>query len=100
MTVTCAGWTRSPARDFILDRLRETYDVEVGEIWELGGAYHPSPGVTPKTVYPFAVEVRREGPAGRPLWWIPLRTVVDERDAMQDGHLRIIALRAAHALAS
>jgi hypothetical protein len=32
------------------------------------------------------------------LWWVRLRDAVETRHLLQDGHLRIVALRAAHAL--
>jgi hypothetical protein len=88
----------TPARAWIVDRLRDEYALEVGEVWELGGRYFPSPGVTPEVVHPLAVEVRTASAGGRPLTWLPLRTVTSALPILRDGHLRIVALRAAHAL--
>lgn len=62
--------------------------------WTLGGRYHPSAGVTPEVVYPRAVEVQGDGQ----LLWVPLADVVAAEDRLTDGHLRVVALRAAHAL--
>jgi SAM-dependent methyltransferase len=88
----------TPARAWAGARLAAEYDVEAGAVWELGGRYHPSAGATPEVVYPLAVEVRREGPKGRPLTWVRLVDEIANRGALLDGHLRIVALRAAHAL--
>jgi hypothetical protein len=49
-------------------------------------------------VHPFAVEVRAHRGGGRPLAWVPIDDAVRERAALADGHLRIVTLRAAHAL--
>lgn len=86
------------ARRFVVERLASELDVAASAVWDLGGRYHPSAGLSPEVVHPLAIEVRREGPAGRALAWIPLASVADHRDQLLDGHLRIVALRAAHAL--
>ncbi|MBI2391928.1 MAG: methyltransferase domain-containing protein [Deltaproteobacteria bacterium] len=86
------------ARRFVLERLTAEFDVTASAVWDLGGRYHPSGGLSPEVVHPLAIEVSREGPAGRALAWIPLASVADHRDELLDGHLRIVALRAAHAL--
>ena len=91
---------RTPARAFVRERLRVEYGIEAGAMWELGGPYHPSLGVTPEIVHPLAVEVAAEHVVARTLTFIPLRTVPAEVDRISDGHLRIVALRAAHALLS
>jgi hypothetical protein len=72
--------------------------LTVGETWELGGAYYPSAGMSPEVVFPIALEVVARANGGRPLHWIPLREVGANLDRILDGHLRIVALRAAHAL--
>src|SRR6185503_13582379 len=50
--------TLSSARAWIAERLVAEYGLEIGETWELGGAYRPSPGLTAETVFPLAVEVK------------------------------------------
>lgn len=82
---------------FVHKRLRAQYGLEVVDRWALGGRYHPSAGVTPEVVHPFAIAVRPTGD-GAPLHWVPLRELVERRNALRDGHLRVVALRAAHAL--
>ncbi len=88
----------TPAWEWIRERLSEEYGVRPGEIWELGGRYHPSPGVTPEAVYPIAVEVREESEGLRRLTWVELGDALDHLTQLTDGHLRIVALRAGHAL--
>jgi SAM-dependent methyltransferase len=92
--------TASRARAWIAQRLNSEYGLAIGETWELGGAYRPSPGLTPETVFPLAVEVIdcREG--RRSLDWVPLSSLVAHRAELPDGHLRVMMLRAAHALES
>jgi hypothetical protein len=69
-------------------------------MFQLGGRYHPSAGLTPEAVHPFAVDVMEDesGGAERPLAWVPLADTVSRRAELCDGHLRIVLLRAAHAL--
>ena len=90
--------TITPAREWVCARLREEYALELGETWELGGAYHPSAGLTPETVHPLAIEVTGSRAGGRDLEWVRLADAVAGRASLRDGHLRIVALRAAHAL--
>jgi SAM-dependent methyltransferase len=92
--------TTSQARAWIAQRLASEYGLAIGETWELGGAYRPSPGLTPETVFPLAVEVTACRDGRRPLDWVPLSSLVAHRAELPDGHLRIIVLRAAHALES
>lgn len=87
------------ARRFLTQRLNVEYGVEVGAVWELGGRYHPSPGLTPEVVHPFAVEVAHVAALGTSaLRFVPLDELISRRERLRDGHLRILALRAAHAL--
>jgi hypothetical protein len=80
-------------------RLAEEYGIECGTLWELGGPYHPTPGATPEVVHPFALEVTAERASGaRRLTWVPLGALVADSALLVDGHLRVVALRAAHAL--
>jgi len=86
------------ARAWVTGRLEAEYGVTRGSFVELGGRYHPSAGVTPEIVYPFAVSVARLTEGQRSLVWVPLSEVVARIADIRDGHLRIAALRAAHAL--
>jgi hypothetical protein len=80
--------------DWVHARLAAELGVTPVASWTLGGRYHPSAGVTPEVVYPRAVEVHGDGQ----LLWVPLADVVAAEDRLTDGHLRVVALRAAHAL--
>jgi SAM-dependent methyltransferase len=86
------------AIDHVRGRLRAEYGVVSGRAWELGGPYHPSSGVTPEVVYPLAFEVTEVEVGERPITWVRLQDAVQNADQLVDGHLRIVAFRAAHAL--
>jgi hypothetical protein len=86
------------AQDWMRERLAAEYGVAGGDLWELGGRYFPSPGLTPEVVHPFACEVKAVGAAERTLAFVPLASLVERRQEIFDGHLRTVALRAAHAL--
>ncbi len=88
----------TPARAWARERIAEEYGVTCGESWELGGRYHPSPGVTPEVVHAIALEATSESRAARALSWVSLRDALASLGDLRDGHLRIVALRAAHAL--
>jgi SAM-dependent methyltransferase len=85
-------------RRFAAARLLAEYGAEAGRFFELGGRYHPTPGATAEVVHPWAVEVTSDLAGPRRLCWVPLAELVRERGVLLDGHLRVVALRAAHAL--
>jgi hypothetical protein len=87
-----------PARAWVRQRLLREYGLRAGEVWELGGRYHPSAGLTPEVVHALAAEVAEDAPGERALLWVPLREAARAVHTLQDGHLRTVALRAAHAL--
>jgi SAM-dependent methyltransferase len=90
---------RRDAKRWIEERLMREYGIRAKRFWELGGQYHPSPGITPERVMPFAVEIDAQvSPALRPLCWLPLADAIRYADRIQDGHLRIVLFRASHAL--
>lgn len=88
----------TPARRWIRARLENEYGLVLGQAWELGGYFHPSPGVTPEIVFPLAIEVTEESDFGRPLVWVEIRDAVKNRASLNDGHLSTVLLRSAHAL--
>lgn len=90
--------TISAARALALSRLRDEHGVVGGEVFELGGRYLPSAGLSPEAVHPLAVEVRARRDAPRALRWVPLEDAAASAAALADGHLRVVVLRAAHAL--
>jgi SAM-dependent methyltransferase len=86
------------ARAFVVERLAAEHGLRCGDVFELGGRYHPSAGLTPEVVYPLAVEILDESAAPKPLAWVPLADAVARRADLHDGHLRVVLVRAAHAL--
>lgn len=90
---------RADAVRWILERLESEYRAHAGRVWELGGMYQPSAGLTPERVYPYAFEIDRlEEAAGRSLLWVPITDAIRHAGRLHDGHLRIVLFRAAHAL--
>ncbi len=77
---------------FLRRKLKEQYALETGELFELGGRYHPTPGLTPEVVYPFAIQPLNAGK----LHWVALGDLPLEQ--IQDGHLRIAVGRLGLAL--
>lgn len=86
----------TPAREFLKQRLLADHGARAKEMWLLGGHYHPSPGVTPEAVFPFAVEIVGEEASTAPLRWVRLAEALAH--PLRDGHLRVVLHRAAHAL--
>lgn len=88
----------SEARAWIAARAVVEYGVSTGAVYELGGRYHPSTGMSPELVFPVAIEVT-DAASAKGLVWFPLRDAVGNAvKQVADGHLRVVALRAAHAL--
>jgi ubiquinone/menaquinone biosynthesis C-methylase UbiE len=85
-------------QSWVLERLKFEYGVSCQNVWELGGRYHSSAGVTPEVVFPFAIEVEQESPQNNKILWMPLKEVISHHNLFKDGHLRVVMFRAAHAL--
>lgn len=81
---------------FVAERLNAEYGLETRELFELGGRYGPSPGMTPEVVYPYGARVVASHRASG-LHWVALGQLAKNDAALRDGHLRILAGRAAHA---
>jgi SAM-dependent methyltransferase len=90
--------TRRALREHMARALQRDFGLAAGAIWELGGAYFPSPGATPEVVFPFAVEVAAEALAGTSLSLVRLDDLLRSLDAVRDLHLLIAAARLGHAL--
>jgi hypothetical protein len=86
------------AEAWVRERLRAEHGVEAGALWQLGGRYFPSSGVTPEVVYPYLCEIEPTGAAAARWSWTSLRELVAERQRIHDGHLLSLVFRAAHAL--
>ncbi|MFT7581617.1 MAG: SAM-dependent methyltransferase, partial [Myxococcota bacterium] len=80
-------------------RLLAEYGVSSEHRAPLGGRYHPSPGVTPEVVFPYAFVVGRQVEAARALRWVPLLDLVQGRGRLREAHLLVSTLRTHHASA-
>jgi hypothetical protein len=49
-------------------------------------------------VFPLAFQVKGRRAPGRTPRWLPIAELVARRASLPDGHLRVVLLRAAHAL--
>jgi len=98
LPLDCAS--REAAMAFVRASLLAEHGIEAGEMSELGGRYHPSPGATPEVVHPFAtwVTATANEASRRPLHFVPLDQLVAHATEIIDGHLRVVALRAASML--
>ena len=83
---------------FLKEALSRDFALRARCAWELGGAYFPTPGVTPEVVHPFAVEVSADERPGAALQFVSLPELTRHPTLLQDAHLLIAAHRLAHAL--
>ena len=81
---------------FITAALQRDFALSVLNVWELGGSYFSSPGVTPEVVYPFVVEVDASEVSSSQLHFIDLDAL--NLDHLHDAHLFISTHRLRHAL--
>ena len=89
---------RSDLPSFLATAMQRDFGVVVRHTWELGGAYFPTPGVTPETVYPFVAELELNDIAGANLQFIHVDALVAQLNLIEDAHLLVTACRLAHAL--
>jgi hypothetical protein len=89
-------WTELPA--FLTEAMRRDFNAGIMHAWDMGGSYFPSPGVTPETVYPFAVEVTASEISTSDLHFVEINDLRNRIDVIQEGHLLITACRLIHAL--
>jgi hypothetical protein len=83
---------------FLKESLGRDFALQARRVWELGGAYFPTPGVTPEVVHPFAVEVSADEHTGAALQFVSLPDLIRRPELLQDAHLLIATYRLAHAL--
>jgi hypothetical protein len=89
---------RALSSTWVRGRIEADYGIICGKIWELGGRFYPSVGVTPEVVHALAIEVLSGDGVRQGLRWVALEDVLMHRAGLPDGHLRVVVLRAAHAL--
>jgi SAM-dependent methyltransferase len=83
---------------FLASMLGEEFALAARNVWELGGPYFSSPGVTPEVVYPFVVEVDATEFTSSPLHFIDCDTLDRKLHLLHDAHLLLAAHRLRHAL--
>ncbi len=89
-------WPELPA--FLGEAMRRDFNVSVRKVWENGGSYVPSPGVTPEIVYPFVAEVEANEMPESNLRFIEINDLKNRIDSIQEAHLLITACRLFHSL--
>jgi len=89
-------WTELPA--FLAGVMRRDFNISIRHVWELGGSYMPSPGVTPEIVYPFVSEIEGSEMHASDLHFIEINDLKKTINAIQEAHLLITACRLIHSL--
>ena len=83
---------------FLSAAMHREFGLTVRDVWELGGPYFSSPGVTPEAVYPFVVEVNASDVASSSLHFVESKILASKIELIHDAHLLIAAYRLLHAL--
>jgi SAM-dependent methyltransferase len=83
---------------FLTKAMRRDFHLGVRRVWELGGSYLPTAGVTPEIVYPFLAEVEVGETMPPSFHFVEINDLEAMLGAIQDGHLLITAYRLIHAL--
>lgn len=83
---------------FLVEKFTADFKVSVNKLWELGGSYFTSAGITPEVVYPIAIELKAESFVKTELKFFKLKTLFEKIDQIQDAHLLILLNRLTHAL--
>jgi hypothetical protein len=83
---------------FVSDAMKRDFGLEARNVWELGGSYFSSPGVTPEVVFPFVIEVDADSVASSSLRFIDGNDLTARLDQIHDAHLLLAARRLHHAL--
>ncbi len=83
---------------FLCERFPIDFRAEINQVWELGGSYFTSAGVTPEVVYPLAVELKMGNLINADLHYFEIEELLENSDKIDDAHLLILLNRLAHAL--
>lgn len=83
---------------FLVEKFCSDFKVQINKLWELGGSFFTSAGITPEVIYPFAVELRAESCGETNLKFFNLKTLLETIERIHDTHLLISLNRLAHAL--
>ncbi|MBX7172297.1 MAG: methyltransferase domain-containing protein [Pyrinomonadaceae bacterium] len=83
---------------FLQEKFANDFNVSINKLWELGGSFFTSAGITPEIIYPMAVELKAESLDETDLKFFNLKTLLEKIGQIQDAHLLISLNRLAHAL--
>lgn len=84
--------------NFLREKFPQDFESELRKIWELGGTFFTSAGITPEIVYPMAAELDAESLRSTNLKFFNLNTLIENSDRIQDAHFLILLNRLAHSL--
>lgn len=93
---TVSHLTDLPA--FSTESIQRDFNVRVRRVWEIGGPYLPTVGVTPEIVYPFLAEVEATEISASDFRFFELDELRNQLGQIQDAHLLITSCRLIHAL--
>ena len=83
---------------FLNEKFAEDFGVKINKLWELGGSFFTSAGISPEIIYPMAVELKAESLGETDLKFFNLKTLIEKIGQMQDAQLLISLNRLAHDL--
>ncbi len=83
---------------FLRESFPMDFGIEVRNIWELGGSYFTSAGITPEIVYPSAVELKTDDLMKADLRYFEIGELLSYSNKIEDAHFLILLNRLAHAL--
>ena len=84
--------------NFLCEHFPKDFNVYFKKVWELGGSYFTSAGITPEIVYPLAVELDAESLGETNLRFFHLTQSLKNCGQIQDAHFLILLNRLGHAL--
>lgn len=83
---------------FVSNGIGRDFALTAQNVWELGGPYFSSPGVTPEVVFPFVIEVEANDIASSQLRFMDCAVLGASLDQIHDAHSLIATWRLRHAL--
>ncbi len=85
---------------FVREKLPTDFRATAKRVWELGGAYFTSAGITPEIVYPMAVELDTVSLSETDLKLFPIKMLLERLESIQDAHSLVLLNRLNHAVTS
>ena len=84
--------------EFLNQVMPRDFNLKIRHLWELGGSYFSSPGLSPEVVYPFAAEVESLDADNPNLSFVEIDELKRSSHLIKDAHLLISLYRLSHAL--